>query len=152
VISPSTADGLLNVTDSIVTTDIGSAVNKIQDQGLSDMECRKGVKAVNGAKTLVDTFTKMDQSGKKNCESEAINRGTVVNHAEAADGTSCKKGVSPSALSAHSEMRLKIQMQELKSKDWDIIKHAKKAGVPCMEDIAAAYVKLQFGHLFLTYS
>jgi hypothetical protein len=101
------------------------AVKKMQDQGLSRTECRKRVKAVNDAKTLVDTFTKMDQNGKKKCEVEGTRCGTVtqtVDLIEASDGTSGKKGVSPSALSAHSDMRLKMQMQELKSKDWDIIK------------------------------
>jgi hypothetical protein len=55
-----------------------------------------------------------------------------------------------SASCAHSDMRLKIQMQEIKLKDWDIIKQAKEAGVPGMEEIAASFVKKSFGHRFPT--
>jgi hypothetical protein len=76
VLPPYTAEGQLNVSGSIIANDTGLAVNKMQYQGLSRMECRKRDKAVNDANTLVYTFTKMDHNGKKKCEAEGTHHGT----------------------------------------------------------------------------
>jgi hypothetical protein len=94
MVSPCTDEGQLNMMGSIIANDTGSAVNKMQDQGLSHTEFHKRVKAGSDAKTLIDTFTKMDQNGKKKCEEEGTHRGTVFNLVTAANGRSGKKGVA----------------------------------------------------------
>jgi hypothetical protein len=51
----------------------------------------------------------------------------------------------------HGQMRLDIQKQELKTKEWDIIHHADEAGLPDMYEVAAAFAKQDFAYLLETY-
>jgi hypothetical protein len=45
-------------------------------------------------------------------------------------------------------MQLAMQKKELKTKEWDIIHHTKEAGVPSMDNFAAAFAKQNFAYLF----
>jgi hypothetical protein len=65
----------------------------------------------------------------------------VIELVATSDGTAGKHTVLHIDMSAHSQMKLKMQCQELKSKDWEIIKQAKEAGVSGMDEVAAAFVK-----------
>jgi hypothetical protein len=41
-------------------------------------------------------------------------------------------------------LKMQMQMQDLKSNHWGNIKQAKEAGVPGVDEIAAAFVKQHF--------
>jgi hypothetical protein len=49
----------------------------------------------------------------------------VIELVATSDDTKGNHTVCHIAMSAHSHMKLKMQYQELKSKEWEIIKHAK---------------------------
>jgi hypothetical protein len=66
------------------------------------------------------------------------------------DVTVGKKGLSTTIINVHGQMRLHMQKQELKTKEWDIIRQAKEAGVPGMDEVAATFVKQQFAYLLDT--
>jgi hypothetical protein len=43
-----------------------------------------------------------------------------------------------------------MQKQELKTNEWDMIRRAKEVGLPCMDEVAATFVKQHFAYLFDT--
>jgi hypothetical protein len=65
----------------------------------------------------------------------------VIYFVSVSNDTSGKHTVFHITMSAHSQMKLKIQCQELKSKDWEIVKQMKELGVPGMDEVVAAFVK-----------
>jgi uncharacterized membrane protein len=77
-------------------------------------------------------------------------RGASVDLLQCEDGTAGKQGLSTTIINVHGKMRLDVQKQELKMKEWDIIRHAKELGVPGMDEAAAAFVKQNFSYLLET--
>jgi hypothetical protein len=73
-----------------------------------------------------------------------------VDAVQCEDGTVGKQGMSTTIINMHGQMRLEMQRQELKTKEWDIIHQAKEAGVPGMDEVAAAFVKQHFAYLLDT--
>jgi hypothetical protein len=156
VFSSCIAEGQLNVSGSIVTLSVSdegdnvgekSAVNKIQAQGLSREESRKCIKA---ATTKPKTFTTEDAAGRKAVVANGSHRGASVEAVQCEDGTVSKQGLSTTSINVHGQMRLDMQKQELKTKEWDIICQAKEAGVAGMDEVAAAFIKQHFAYLLDT--
>jgi hypothetical protein len=44
-------------------------------------------------------------------------------------------------------MRLDMQKQEFKTKEWDIVRQAKEVGIPGMDKVAAVFVKHHVAYL-----
>jgi hypothetical protein len=45
-------------------------------------------------------------------------------------------------------MKLKMQSQDMKSCNWEIINQAMQAGVPGLQEVVAAFMKQHYVHLF----
>jgi hypothetical protein len=73
-----------------------------------------------------------------------------VDTVQCEDGTVGKQGLSTTIINVHGQMRLDMQRQELKTKEWDIIRQAKDAGVPGINEVAASFVKQHFAYLLDT--
>jgi hypothetical protein len=92
------------------------------------------------------TFTTEDAAGRKSVFANGTHRVASVDAAQCEDGTVGKQGLSITIINVHGQMRLDMQRQELKTKEWDIIRQANEAGVPGMEKVAAAFVKQHFAY------
>jgi hypothetical protein len=139
------------VTGSILAATAGSAVNKIQKQGLTRTECRKKSKDSKETKEMLakaETFTSPNQAGKRRIDDSGTHHSMVIDMVKVEDGITCKHNVSHINMSAHSQIKMKMQYQELKSKYWEITKQVKEVGVPGMDEVAAAFVKEHDGCLF----
>jgi hypothetical protein len=154
-VSSCVTEGQLIVSGSIVTLpvsdegdDVGekSPVNKMQSQGLSHEESRKRIKAASKPKT----FTMEDAAGWKAVVTNGTCRGASVEFIQCEDGTVGKKCLSTTIINVHGQLRLDMQKQELKMKEWGIIHQSKEAGVPDMDEVAATFVKQHFAYLLET--
>jgi hypothetical protein len=125
-----------------------SAVNKMQAQGLSRGESRKRIKAA--ATTKPKTFTTENAAGRKAVVANGTRRVASGDAVQCEDGTVGKQGLSTTIINVHGQMRLDMQIQELKTKEWDIIRQTKESGVPDMDEVAAAFVKQHFAYLLDT--
>jgi hypothetical protein len=123
-------------------------VNKMKAQGLSREESRKRIKAA--ATTKPKTFKTEDAAGRKAVVPNRTRRVASVDAVQCDDGTVGKQGLSTTIINVHGQMRLDMQRQELKTKEWYIIRQAKEAGVPGMDEVAAAFVKKHFAYLLDT--
>jgi hypothetical protein len=157
VFSSCIAEGQLNVSGSIVTlsgSDEGdnvgekSVVNKMQAQCLSCEQSRKRIKSA--ATTKPKTFTTEDAAGRKAVVANGTRRVASVDAVQCEDGTVGKQGLSTTIINVHGQTRLDMQRQELKTNEWDIILQAKEAGVPGMDEVAAAFVKQHCAYLLDT--
>jgi hypothetical protein len=67
-----------------------------------------------------------------------------VDAVQCEDGTVGNQGLSTTIINVHGQMRLEMQTQDLKTKEWAIIRQSKEAGVPGMDEVAAVFVKQHF--------
>jgi hypothetical protein len=122
-------------------------VNNMQAQGLSREESRKRIKA---ATTKPNNFTTDDASSRKAVIANGSHRGASVEAVQCEDGTIGKQSLSTTIINVHGQMIFDMQKQQLKTKEWDIIRQAREAGVPGMDEVAAAFVKQHFAYLLDT--
>jgi hypothetical protein len=137
----------LSVSDEGNNDGYKSAVKNMQAQDLSRDESRKRIKAVSSNQK---TFTVEDAAGRKAVVANGTCHGASVDAVQCKYGTTGNQGMSTTIINVHGQMILDMQKQKLKWNEWDVILQAKEAGVPGMDEVAAAFVKQHFAYLLGT--